>query len=1043
MRWVGTASLIGLLLTAPLGLIAAPMPWLISNHNPEGSSTLVRDMNGDVLQRDVRVDLIMDTYNTGYNHPSNAPGEVGNPTGDDVLIASWIARAETDYLPNGAFALMLTVDTDSLPIPPGRRGYVRVFEAGYPGPASRYCNSEFFVSPVFPGEAQTVVVLPEQMNLYLGNEPPELRYNPWSVTVAEGDEAVFTMRGVDTRVYWEILEFGLLEDSLPGGTDAFQMERIGWDRVRVSYIPPFGTQGETRIRGWVSDGEYTIPAGAPLTITAPGDNPSAFHLVSPRSSGTLWEDQGFSWQPAVDPQNQDVTYTFYWGRNWNFSDADSMSGLTETELIVPFQQRMQSKPKPGGEIGLLEEAGTVRKTARGQGQVSLEGGRTDDAGGLSSQALRGSRGATTRGGRGAREASGVAALEPESGESQAAPTGSELDELDIAEGDTLYWRVRAYDPDGNSRLSSEEHWWVVAEVADAPGEFALAGPEDGATVATLAPTLTWETAVDPDVGDTVRYELHWSLDGGATTDTVFGLTDTSFTFTDAGMLDLPGAEEFYVALLSCFDAGAGELNDLPNHADVTWTVWAEDVTGRRTQADDTWLFTIDAATAPGGFTLASPAPETVFDRPMPLLLSWTEAVDEGETVTYDILAIDDPEVTEIGEFDVVASDLAATQFIFDPGEQDHTWWRWTVRAINGHDTTWAVRGQTPWARFGISTPTRPEPFALVSPADGSDAPTTPTLRWDRPQQPDLADPITYTLYYSLDNWATTDSITAIPDTAFFVTPDPENLSHPGALPAPAITKGKTVAPRATSSLTSELDEFPEGATVVWKVRAADTNSRGRWCTAADGWSFTTYVDEPPTAFSLQSPADGSEIADSTAQFSWETSSDPEGFEGLHYKFYLADNPEFEDADSLVAESNELTVSMVGRRVGDFWWRVAAVDSVFIRTWSRETWSGVLSYVVAPEEEAEILPTEFAIASAYPNPFNPTLNVVVAAPQPQRMVVTVFDILGRRVMKLDPQVYQPGFTPLHLDFSRYPSGVYFVRLDGPAGMINAKKVVLLK
>ncbi len=101
--------------------------------------------------------------------------------------------------------------------------------------------------------------------------------------------------------------------------------------------------------------------------------------------------------------------------------------------------------------------------------------------------------------------------------------------------------------------------------------------------------------------------------------------------------------------------------------------------------------------------------------------------------------------------------------------------------------------------------------------------------------------------------------------------------------------------------------------------------------------------------------------------------------------------------------------------------------------------------VPPELEQDrlSLPFEFGIEEAYPNPFNPTLNVVIAAPQAQRMQITVFDILGRNVMSLDPAVYQPGYHPVHLDFSHYPSGVYFVRLDGSRGMIQAKKVVLLK
>ncbi len=1023
-------------LLVPVLANAVPMPWVVSNIDPEGSTTLVHDMSGTVLQCDFRVDLVLDVAGDGPDHPSNEPGEVGNPTDDDMLVLSWVSRPESSYLPEGAFAQIIAVELENMPIPPSASGYIRVFESAYPGQGSRYCNSEMFHGPNMPSEPQTVVRLPERMMNYLGNEPPTLIFNPWSLSVAEGDNITFIIRGEDTRAFWELLQFGFETDTLPGGAEALSFNRTAWDRLHVSYIPPFGSQRETRIRGWVDDGEYRVSGAIPISITAPGDKPSAFHLLSPADKNALWEDQGFSWGTSIDQEDQDITYTLYWSTNASFSDVDSMSGITGTSVVIPFQQLTNGSTDPELPNDVIQlgsdKAGRSRTGSASVSSTSLAG---SNSGALSTSS------ATSRGRRAVRSGStgALTGLGSQTGDAEVVtPVYNSLDELDVVEGDTVYWRVRAYDPDDHNRLAVERSWWAIAETPDAPAAFDLATPADEATLATLSPLFVWYKSENVDYGDEITYELHWSVNG-SDTEIISGLTDTTFSFSNMEQLELEGAEDFYLALLGCFEAADGELNELPNHADVEWTVWAEDCTELRTQASDTWSFTIDAPDSPGGFTVASPANGTVFNRSTPLLLSWTEAVVDEGTVIYNVVGTNDPDVTDLADFSLIVSNLSETSTVFDPGQDDYTWWRWNVRAINDDDTTWAVGGSQPWAKFGISTPTRPEPFALVSPANGSQAPTTPTLRWDRPQQPDLDDPISYTLYYSLDNWATVDSIAGIPDTAFFVQPNNALLS----VPAPAIAKGKEIDSRQTASFTSELDEFPEDATVVWKVRAADTNSRGVWCTSTNGWSFTTYVDEPPLAFSLSSPEDEFAIEDSSAVFSWEASSDPEGYAGLHYKLFISDNPEFEDADSLLADGTQLTVSMVGRRVGDYWWRVAAIDSVYLRSWSRETWTVHLSYVNAPEKEEDVLPTEFAISAAYPNPFNPTLNVVIAAPQAQRMQITVFDILGRNVMSLDPAVYQPGYHPVHLDFSHYPSGVYFVRLDGSRGMIQAKKVVLLK
>ena len=45
---------------------------------------------------------------------------------------------------------------------------------------------------------------------------------------------------------------------------------------------------------------------------------------------------------------------------------------------------------------------------------------------------------------------------------------------------------------------------------------------------------------------------------------------------------------------------------------------------------------------------------------------------------------------------------------------------------------------------------------------------------------------------------------------------------------------------------------------------------------------------------------------------------------------------------------------------------------------------------------DVIPTEFAISSAYPNPFNPTVNIDFSIPEESIVYIKIFDLLGRNI-----------------------------------------------
>lgn len=80
-------------------------------------------------------------------------------------------------------------------------------------------------------------------------------------------------------------------------------------------------------------------------------------------------------------------------------------------------------------------------------------------------------------------------------------------------------------------------------------------------------------------------------------------------------------------------------------------------------------------------------------------------------------------------------------------------------------------------------------------------------------------------------------------------------------------------------------------------------------------------------------------------------------------------------------------------------------------------------------------------SAWPNPFNSTCRISVAAGGQGAVSFTLFDILGREVMSGSPQPLVGGKAEYNLRATGLPSGVYLVRVDqGGRGQAWAKVVL---
>ncbi|HKK21567.1 MAG TPA: C25 family cysteine peptidase [candidate division Zixibacteria bacterium] len=106
-----------------------------------------------------------------------------------------------------------------------------------------------------------------------------------------------------------------------------------------------------------------------------------------------------------------------------------------------------------------------------------------------------------------------------------------------------------------------------------------------------------------------------------------------------------------------------------------------------------------------------------------------------------------------------------------------------------------------------------------------------------------------------------------------------------------------------------------------------------------------------------------------------------------------------------------------------------------------------SIVTGVNESNDQLPRDFELAQNYPNPFNPSTTIGFSLPARSKVVLEVFDVLGRRVRTLADGNYTSGRHEVVWDGetdsgSKVSSGIYFYRLQANA-FSATKKMLLLK
>lgn len=108
-------------------------------------------------------------------------------------------------------------------------------------------------------------------------------------------------------------------------------------------------------------------------------------------------------------------------------------------------------------------------------------------------------------------------------------------------------------------------------------------------------------------------------------------------------------------------------------------------------------------------------------------------------------------------------------------------------------------------------------------------------------------------------------------------------------------------------------------------------------------------------------------------------------------------------------------------------------------------SGVILNV--KEDRVYYPTTKFKLYQNYPNPFNPTTKIQYSIPSNLRIVLKLFDILGKEIALLKDEIKEAGTYELTFNAKDLPSGIYIYQLNAYEGnnlvFKNSKWMMLVK
>ncbi len=211
------------------------------------------------------------------------------------------------------------------------------------------------------------------------------------------------------------------------------------------------------------------------------------------------------------------------------------------------------------------------------------------------------------------------------------------------------------------------------------------------------------------------------------------------------------------------------------------------------------------------------------------------------------------------------------------------------------------------------------------------------------------------------------------------------------------------------------------------------------------------LNDLPDNFRLLYPGNGYRADSDTLFFVWEQAvqNELEPDEVEYNLFFNADSNEYSITNYPVTTYTDLDIRMLldslriesgEDDISVEWWVTAVDDSGSVECEERFTFN--IPSMNIKHGQQVIVPGEYVLLPIYPNPFNSVAHIRFGIPKASSVTISACDIFGRQITLVTEQTWLTGFHSIAWDASRYPAGLYFIRLE-TAGQVFTQKVILAK
>lgn len=106
-------------------------------------------------------------------------------------------------------------------------------------------------------------------------------------------------------------------------------------------------------------------------------------------------------------------------------------------------------------------------------------------------------------------------------------------------------------------------------------------------------------------------------------------------------------------------------------------------------------------------------------------------------------------------------------------------------------------------------------------------------------------------------------------------------------------------------------------------------------------------------------------------------------------------------------------------------------------------ANVHEFITSITQDIYGIPVGYNLYQNYPNPFNPETTIEFSIAKPEKITLTVFNILGKKVASLVNQELPSGTYKFTFSGNNLPSGTYFYKLICSSGYSKVRKMLILK